>query len=184
MSDHDSSRGASLEVFGRGAASAHPFALASPESPDSPDGRLSPDGRADLRAGGARRQLRREDSMPERGSSREVLERGPTERCASAIGQRASEVGGAASNEAFGRGLAASLLQTTHLPAMRARTGARSANCSPLRSEQRAGAAPPPVSRGGAEHPRGLLRGVRSVEAVPQVYVPLSRLLADYGGSK
>ena len=107
--------------------------------------------------------------MPERAVSLEALGRG--------VPERASEEGGAASAEAFGRGLAASLLEITHLPAMRARTGARSANCSPLRSEQRAGA---PSSRGGAEYPRALLHGARSFEAVPQVYVPLSRLLGDY----
>ena len=109
--------------------------------------------------------------MPERDLSLEALGQGATER-------RDSEEGGAASDEAFGRGLAASLFQTTHLPAMSARTGARSANCIPLRSEQRAGAAPLSPSRGGAE-----LRGARAVEAVPQVYVPLLRLLGNNGGS-
>jgi len=175
MPERASSRAASREAFGRSATSAHPVPLASPSSPDSPDSpdvRLSPDGRADLRAGGARRQLRRENSMPERDLSLEAFGRGATERRASV---ESHEVG-AASDKAFGRGLAASLLQTTHLPAMRART----ANCSPPRSELRAGAAPPPLS---GEHPRALLRGARSVEAVPQVYVPLSRLLADYGGA-
>ena len=119
--------------------------------------------------------------MPERGSSREVFGRGATERRASATERRtsvASEEGGAASDEAFGRGLAASLLQATHLPAMSARTGARSANCIPLRSEQRAGAAPPSPPQVGA----ALLRGAHSVEAVPQVYAPLLRLLGNNGG--